>query len=400
VPEAYQPIIYVVDDEVMVTQSIKSFLELETEYNVETFQSAQEALEAVGRRPPDFVISDFLMPEMDGLEFLRAIRRQLPDVPRVLLTGYADKENAIKGINTVGLYQYIEKPWDNDNLHLIIRNGLQNRGLQKQLEQKVRELDQAIRDRDKIAQKEERLSQELYLARQLQQRMLPSDLPQSDGLRIGAKYCPVFDIGGDFYDVIRLKDGRWAVLLADLTGHGIQAALSTSLLKFAFSGFAEKSPTPEEIVRGMNGVLQRGLPSDIFVAAVLAVVDPSSGECQIINAGSPHPVWLRRDAAEVRMVIAEGLLLGVADESYFTPGDPQTIQLTGGDRLLLYTDGITEAMAEDGRHFEDVLLLSTLNECRDMPLMQLAEELTNRAREYHRADLEPDDITVVTIEKT
>ncbi len=396
----HQPIIYVVDDEIMVTQSIKSFLELETDYSVETFQSATAALETLGHKPPDLVVSDFLMPEMDGLQFLRAVSKVMPDVPRILLTGYADKENAIKGINTVGLFQYIEKPWDNDHLQLVIRNGLQSRGLQRQLEQKVRELDQVIRDRDRIAQKEERLSQELDLARRLQQRMLPSNLPEHDGFSIGAKYCPALDIGGDFYDVIHLKDGRWGILLADLTGHGIQAALSTSLLKFAFTSFAEKSPTPAEIVHGMNGVLQRGLPSDIFVAAVITVVNPHKGECQIINAGSPHPVWLRRNAGKVQKIFAEGLLLGVAEENYFKSGEQQTIQLTAGDRLLLFTDGITEAAAEDGSHFEDTHLLSTINECRDLPVRQLLEELTNRARDYHCADYEPDDITVVAIEKT
>ena len=392
-------IVYIVDDETMVTQSIKSFLDLETDLRVVPFQSAHEALQSVYREPPDFVISDFLMPGMDGLEFLQEMRRILPDVPRVLLTGYADKENAIKGINSVGLYQYIEKPWDNDNLHLIIRNGLQARGLQKLLEQKVRELDQVIRDRDKIARKEEKLSYELELAKRLQRRMLPSELPSNEDLRMEAKYCPALEIGGDFYDVIRLSDGRWAVLLADLTGHGIQAALSTSLLKFAFSSFSGKSPTPAEILHGMNGVLQRGLPSDIFVAAIIAVIDPVSGECHIVNAGCPHPVWIGKHENSVKKIVAEGLLLGIAEDDYFKPGELQTIRLTAGDRILLYTDGITEAEAEDGRHFEHTLLMSTLEECRTLTGDQLLNELTGRARDYHRADHGPDDITVVSIEK-
>jgi DNA-binding NtrC family response regulator len=89
------------------------------------------------------VISDYLMPEMDGITFLSRVKEKYPHAPRILLTGYADKENAIKAINDVGLYQYIEKPWNNDDLHLIIRNGLEKTILLKRLEEKIREVEKA-----------------------------------------------------------------------------------------------------------------------------------------------------------------------------------------------------------------------------------------------------------------
>ena len=86
------------------------------------------------------------MPEMDGITFLAKVKEKRPLIPRILLTGYADKENAIKAINNVGLYQYIEKPWDNEDLRLIIRNGLEKTILLKQLEEKIREVERAQRD--------------------------------------------------------------------------------------------------------------------------------------------------------------------------------------------------------------------------------------------------------------
>ena len=94
----------------------------------------------------DLVISDYLMPEMDGISFLAEVKKRFPLVPRILLTGYADKENAIKAINNVGLYQYIEKPWDNDDLRLIIKNGLEKTILLKQLEEKVREVEKVHKE--------------------------------------------------------------------------------------------------------------------------------------------------------------------------------------------------------------------------------------------------------------
>ena len=128
------PTIILVDDEDMVLTSLSSLLQLETEYDVQTFTSAKEALEYADKNDIDLVISDYLMPEMDGITFLGHVRNVKPDVPRIILTGYADKENAIKAINEVGLFQYIEKPWENDDLLIIIRNGLEKKMLLKKVE--------------------------------------------------------------------------------------------------------------------------------------------------------------------------------------------------------------------------------------------------------------------------
>ena len=147
--ERKPPVILLVDDEEMIITSIKSFLALETDYDLLTYTSPVKALEDLesSKIPSvDLVISDYLMPEMDGISFLAQVKKKYPLVPRILLTGYADKENAIKAINNVGLYQYIEKPWDNDDLRLIIRNGLEKTILLKQLEEKVREVEKVHKE--------------------------------------------------------------------------------------------------------------------------------------------------------------------------------------------------------------------------------------------------------------
>ena len=131
--------ILLVDDEEMVLTSIDSFLTLETQYNVVTFISAKKALKYIKSNSVDLVISDYVMPEMDGITFLAQVREIKPEIPRIILTGYADKENAIKAINEVGLFQYIEKPWDNDDLKIIIRNGIEKKQLLKKLQEKMDE---------------------------------------------------------------------------------------------------------------------------------------------------------------------------------------------------------------------------------------------------------------------
>ena len=142
----------IVDDEEMVLTSINSFLMLETGYDVSTFTSATEAITFIQQNDVDLVISDYLMPEMDGISFLGKIRDIKPEIPRIILTGYADKENAIKAINEVGLFQYIEKPWDNDDLRIIIRNGLEKKILMQQLQGKIEQINKAYSELQSIQQ--------------------------------------------------------------------------------------------------------------------------------------------------------------------------------------------------------------------------------------------------------
>ena len=140
-PDNNKGTVLIVDDEEMVLTSLSTLLSLETDYDVKTFVSAAKAVEHLQSNSVDVIISDFLMPEMNGLEFLTKAKSFRPEVPRIILTGFADKENAIKLINEVGLYQYIEKPWDNADLLLIVRNALEKRQLLANLLDKVKEIE-------------------------------------------------------------------------------------------------------------------------------------------------------------------------------------------------------------------------------------------------------------------
>jgi DNA-binding NtrC family response regulator len=132
--------VLVLDDDPLVTQSLDTLLRMESECSVATFTRPGQAVESLAARSYGVVISDFLMPEMDGIEFLAQVKEAQPFASRILLTGYADKQNAIRSINEVGLYHYIEKPWDNDQLLLVLRNGMERWKLLTQLDEKVRSL--------------------------------------------------------------------------------------------------------------------------------------------------------------------------------------------------------------------------------------------------------------------
>lgn len=135
--------VVIVDDEEMVITSVRAYLELETEFEIHGFTEPEQAVKYMESHLVDIAVSDYLMPRMSGIQFLTRAKQIQPEVSRVLLTGHADKQSAIQAINEVGLYQYVEKPWENAQLLLIIQNGIERSKLLRELREKISELDTA-----------------------------------------------------------------------------------------------------------------------------------------------------------------------------------------------------------------------------------------------------------------
>jgi response regulator RpfG family c-di-GMP phosphodiesterase len=125
----------------MIITSIRAFLRLETDYDVHGFTEPEEAARFAETHTVDLALADYVMPKMNGLQFLARVKQLQPEATRVLLTGYADKQSAIQAINEVGLYQYLEKPWENTALLLVIQNGIERTQLLRHLRDKIAELD-------------------------------------------------------------------------------------------------------------------------------------------------------------------------------------------------------------------------------------------------------------------
>ena len=171
--------IVIVDDEKMFTSALKILMRVEGFEDAHCFNSPKEALDFLKNNKPDLVLSDFLMPDMNGLEFLTEVNKLYPEVSKILLTGYADKENAIKAINEVGLYRYIEKPWKDNDLIIDIKNGIERSYLMSELRQKINELEIAKKELEKYSHNLEELVEERT-----------SDLKQSNAKLEGLfNYC-------------------------------------------------------------------------------------------------------------------------------------------------------------------------------------------------------------------
>ena len=139
----HKPSILIADDEDMVIASIRAFLQLEADFDIHGFTDPEEAARFAAANPVDVAVSDFLMPKMNGIQLLAKIKEAQPEASRVLLTGHADKQSAIQAINEVALFQYLEKPWDNAQLLLVIESGAERAQLFRELREKVEELDTA-----------------------------------------------------------------------------------------------------------------------------------------------------------------------------------------------------------------------------------------------------------------
>lgn len=253
---------------------------------------------------------------------------------------------------------------------------------------------------EKAKKESEMLHMELSLARKLQENILPQQLPKVKGISFAAHYLPALEIGGDFYDVMPLANERLAILLADITGHGIQAALSTMLLKLAFRNFQNREVSPAGILAGMNDILYKILPEKTFVAALVVSVDIDMTHCTIVNAGIPYPSVLKRNDNKVERLTANGLVLGVISQEQYTPGDPVDLVLQQGDCLFLYTDGLSEIENETEEQFDTDQLSYTILQYAESSIGELVNHLIDAARKFSQPQYNWDDMTLIAIKRT
>ncbi|MDA1312955.1 MAG: SpoIIE family protein phosphatase [Acidobacteria bacterium] len=387
--------ILVVDDDELILSTLRGLFLLETDYEVVTHSDPAAALSEAEGRPVEIVISDFLMPRMNGVEFLTRLKKVQPEAIRILLTGFADKENAIRAINEVGLYQYIEKPWKNEDLLLTVRNGLSEHGLRRQLRDKVGELDGLIRDHRDLSDRHRSLEQELDMAAKIQRSLLPEELPASYGYRCTGFYHPSTAVGGDYYDCVRRPDAD-IVLVADTSGHGVQAALTSMLLKAIFQEQAVQAENAESLLKEMNLRLHQFLPSSMFACAAIAWISADSS-LHVTNAGLPYPYLLRKGNEKPDELPLSGMPLGLFPGALPNGYDSRALDMEPGDLLLLATDGLGEIRGSDDRFFQDSDLAAALSEIGGSSGEELLQHIMKRAEAFAIGSSYDDDVTIVAI---
>ncbi len=190
--------------------------------------------------------------------------------------------------------------------------------------------------------------QEFERAREIQQSLLPKDVPQLAGFEVAGAWQPARSVSGDYYDVLRLGDHRLGICIADVVGKGVSAALLMANVQAAVRAFASGSESPAQVCAKVNSLLHENIATGKYVTFLYGILDGQARTFQYCNAGHLYPILISRGAAQ--MPDSGGAVLGVFPDWRY---EDATIDLKGGDRLLLFTDGITEASDANGNEFEE-----------------------------------------------
>ena len=241
---------------------------------------------------------------------------------------------------------------------------------------------------------QETLERELRLARETQESMLPRALPRMAGFDIGARMVAARQVGGDFYDVIPLGPDRLGVVIGDVSGKGMPAALFMALVSSLLRVEAQRNDTPEQVLRVVNQHLLSHDARSMFVTVLYGVLCRDSGEFAFVRAGHELPLLLGAGGERLTPEMGRGHPLGLFPAPLL---DAQTVRLPPGGTLLLYTDGVTEAMDACDELFGSQRIVEAVRGARDASAQQLCDRLVQAVADYHGPAAQADDITLLAV---
>ena len=254
-------------------------------------------------------------------------------------------------------------------------------------------IEKAMLHRQLIDKKQ--VEEQLQIAQDIQHRLLPRHSPEMPGYDIAAICLPTYEIGGDYYDYIDLADGRLGLVVADVSGEGVPAALVMTAFRALIRTQARSRLSPSRIARQVNRILPEFTGRANFVTAVYGTLDPQTGKFHYTNCGH-NPPLLVRSTGEMELLPYTGPLLGVFPEADYTTGE---ITLAPGDGLVVYTDGIVEATNPEGQIF-GAQRLSQLPALRQaMPAMKLIESIIRACQAFTRLESFQDDVAIVVVRR-
>ena len=323
--------ILVVDDEATMLHSMVRLLE--GRYVVRGAASGEEALVQAAEQAPDLAILDVRMPGMDGFALANRLRTAYPGVDVILMTGEVlEVDTQVVRAIREGAFYFVQKPFDREVLLTLVERCMELRRLA-----------------DENGRYVKRLEEELADARNFQRSILPPGELADAKFELSAEYIPCTELGGDFYDYVVLGEDGLAFLVADVSGHGVTAAMLTATLKSAFHGTLSLGFSPDAVVARVAEAL-RTFDEGRFVTLFAGRVG-TSGTLVYVNAGHPAPLLLPANggAGSVRRLGITGPMVSPA----FPDLDWELLheRLEPGDRLWIYTDGVAEARSEEGECF-------------------------------------------------
>ncbi len=249
-------------------------------------------------------------------------------------------------------------------------------------------------ERDTYLSELERKKAELRIAHDIQMSFLPERLPEVPGIELAALSLPAKEVGGDFYDAFPLPGGRTALVIADVSGKGVPAALFMALSRTVLRANALVPRSAREAVSEANMVIAEDAKSGMFVTLFYAVADPAKKTLTYVNAGHNPPLLFRSDGGRPLELKGTGIILGVMPDADY---GEETVNLESGDIVLLYTDGITEAINPDEEQFGEKRLIETVTGCRDLSPAGIVERVRDAVVKFSGDEPQFDDLTIMVL---
>ena len=312
-------------------------------YRVRPAPNGKLALRSAKHDPPDLILLDIMMPEMDGYEVCRRLKEDedLRDIPVLFISALTETLDKVKAFG-IGGVDYITKPFQIEEVHARVETHLGLRRLQLELEERNRELEETHRQLEETqAQLIEELEKELQTAHDMQMGLMPTAPPRIEGFDIAGRCIPASHVGGDYFQYFE-RNGKLVLCLADVTGHAMEAAIPVVMFSGILENQMEGESTLEELFDRLNRSLHRiFLDSLTCVCFAMGELDLSSRTFRLSNGGCPDPYHYRASTGELIELQVSAHPLGVRRDTTYRVMETQ---LQTGDRVVFCSDGIIEAM--------------------------------------------------------
>jgi phosphoserine phosphatase RsbU/P len=368
-------------------------------YKVRPVPDGRLALMAARRDPPDLILLDINMPEMNGYEVCEHLKADdaLKGIPVIFISALTDQLDKVKAF-AIGGVDYLTKPFQIEELHARVETHLKLSRLQIELAE----------TNARLAKANARMSRDLKAAAKIQESFLPRRSPRIPGADFAWIYRPCEELAGDGLNVIPLGDGKVGLYILDVSGHGVAASLLSVSLSRLLSTSSEPSSIlvregsvrdrfeitpPAEVADRLNRMFPFDSATEQFATMVYGVLDTATGEFRYVSAGHPGQVHLPSGADPV-ILEARGFPIGLADHAY----EERSVRLGAGDRLYLFSDGIPEATSSAGEHFGNARLLGALARGRLGPLRESVAALLGEIERWQGSERAQDDISILAAE--
>ena len=359
--------IVVIEDDSAILEGLEATLRGES-YEVLTAGDGEDGYRLVRDRQPDLVILDLTLPKMNGYEVCGQIRRHGLLTPIVMLTAQDLEASRVQAFDA-GADDYVTKPFS-----------------VRELLARVRAILRRSEGRSDLANQ-----RQLDDARQVQERLMPEAIPQPPGFQIDGIWHPARITSGDYFDVFALDDKTTALCIADVCGKGMPAALLMANLQAAVRSHASSTIRPRELCGHLNRLMCRNLATGEFISFFFAALDHELKRLIYANAGHNQPILMSGDS--VTRLNRGGPVLGVLEHARYDQGD---IWLGRGDRLLMFTDGLTESRNAEDEEFGEARLIDLVRRFESSDATRLAGDALDAARRFSNQPPE-DDLTVVSV---